>query len=90
MERIVYEKPVKFIPDPTHVQILLAVAGKPGCHISHVVQQLQNDHSENRVRSGVRQLLAKQLLDGGNSFADTVTLRLTSSGRVLLQNTGAV
>jgi len=85
MERIVYQKTEIFVPDANHLRILQAVADTPGCHISGIVQQLQGSISESRVRSTVRQLLSKRYLDGGTNFSESVTLRLTSSGRVLLQ-----
>ena len=84
MEKITYETPEVFVPTPTHIDILQAVADKQGCHISHVVHALQPNHSENSVRSAVRILLSKRYLDGGKSSSEIV-LRLTSRGRLLLQ-----
>lgn len=88
MEKVIFDAPEIFVPNPTHIQILLAVAGKPGCPIGHVVEVLVKDFSERQVRSGVQQLLSKRYLDGGKTFSESVTLRLTSSGRVLLQKAG--
>jgi hypothetical protein len=88
MEEILFETPQVFVPTATHLAILQAVADKQGCHISHVVHQLQPDHSENSVRSSVRVLLSKRHLDGGKSSSEVV-LRLTSRGRLLLQQTAA-
>jgi len=84
MEKITYETPEVFVPTPTHLDILQAVADKQGCHISHVVHTLQPNHSESSVRSAVRVLLSKRYLDGGKSSSEIV-LRLTSRGRLLLQ-----
>ncbi|WP_321507019.1 hypothetical protein [uncultured Methanoregula sp.] len=84
MEKITYETPEVFVPSPTHIDILQAVADKQGCHISHVVHTLQSAHSESSVRSAVRVLLSKRYLDGGKSSSEIV-LRLTSRGRLLLQ-----
>lgn len=86
MEPIVYQKTEIFVPDATQIRILQAVAGKMGCHINHVVHELQGETPESRVRSAVRQLLQKQYLNGGNTFDQAITLQLTSKGRVLLQN----
>ena len=86
MEPIVYQKTEIFVPDPTQIRILQVVAGKTGCHINHVVHELQGEAPESRVRSSVRQLLQKQCLNGGNTFDQAITLQLTSKGRVHLQN----
>jgi DNA-binding transcriptional regulator PaaX len=88
MEKIVFEIPQAFVPDPIHVHILQAVADHQGCHITDVVRQLLAGHSENSVRSAVRLLLAKRYLDGGKSNREII-LRLTSSGRILLDRTPA-
>jgi hypothetical protein len=74
-----------FVPDITHIDILQVVAGKPSCSISHVVLQLLPIHSESRVRTGVRQLLARRYLDFGKSTSG-IELSLTSNGRVVLQH----
>jgi len=74
-----------FVPDVTHIDILQVVAGKPSCSISHVVFQLLPIHSESRVRTGVRQLLARRYLDFGKSTSG-IELSLTSNGRVVLQH----
>ena len=84
MEAISFEAPTVFVPEPIHIHILQAVGDKQGCHISHVVQQLLPSHGESSVRSSIRVLLSKRYLDGGKSSAEIV-LRLTSSGRLLLQ-----
>jgi hypothetical protein len=84
MESILFEAPQVFVPDPIHIHILQEVGDKQGCHISHVVQQLRQAHGESSVRSSVRILLSKRYLDGGKSSSEIV-LRLTSSGRLLLQ-----
>jgi hypothetical protein len=84
MEEILFETPQVFVPEPTHIDILKAVADKQGCHISHVVHQLHPGRSESSVRSSVRVLLSKRYLDGGKSSSEVV-LRLTSRGRLLLQ-----
>ena len=86
MEAISFEAPTVFVPEPIHIHILQAVGDKQGCHISHVVQQLLPTHGESSVRSSIRVLLSKRYLDGGKSSAEIV-LRLTSSGRLLLQKT---
>jgi hypothetical protein len=75
-----------YMPDMTQILILRAVAEKPACHISHVVHQLASDHSESSVRSGVHKLLAKRYLDGGKANNE-ILLRITSGGRIALQNT---
>ncbi|MDD1663846.1 MAG: hypothetical protein LUQ32_00675 [Methanomicrobiales archaeon] len=74
-----------FVPDMTHIDILQVVAGKPSCTISHVVHQLLPTHSESKVRTGVRQLLARRYLDFGKSTSG-IELSLTSNGRVTLQH----
>ena len=84
MEAISFEAPTVFVPEPIHIHILHAVGDKQGCHISHVVQQLLPSHGESGVRSAIRVLLSKRYLDGGKSSAEIV-LRLTSSGRLILQ-----
>jgi hypothetical protein len=89
MEPIVFEVPQVFVPDTAQIHILETVSDRQGCHISHVVQQLLPTHSESSVRSGVRILLSKRYLDGGKSSKEVV-LRLTSSGRLLLQKAAAV
>lgn len=83
MEGIV-PKSAAFVPDTTHIEILQVVAGKPGCTISHVVLELLPAHSESKVRTGVRQLLARRYLDFGKSPSG-ILLSLTSNGRVVLQ-----
>jgi hypothetical protein len=75
-----------YMPDMTQILILRAVAEKPACHISHVVNQLASDPSESSVRSGVHKLLAKRYLDGGKANNE-ILLRITSGGRIALQNT---
>lgn len=84
MEKISFEVPQVFVPDPIHIQILLTVGDNQGCHMSHVVSKLRPLQSENSVRSGIRLLLSKRYLDGGKS-CNEIILRLTSRGRVLLQ-----
>jgi hypothetical protein len=74
-----------YVPDATQIQILRAVADKQACHISHVVHQLLPDHSESSIRSGVHKLLAKRYLDGGKANNE-ILLRITSGGRIALQN----
>ena len=69
--------------DPVQLSILQEVAGAPNCTITHVVVQLLNSYSENNVRSGVRNLLNRRLLDGGKS-TNGILLRITSNGRVAL------
>jgi acyl-CoA hydrolase len=86
MKEISFETPVAFVPTPTHLDILGAVAAKQSCHISQVVQMLHPTHSESSVRSGVRILLSKRYLDGGKSSSEVI-LRLTSRGRLLIQPT---
>jgi len=73
-----------FVPDMTHIDILQVVAGKPSCTISHVVLELLPTHTESKVRTGVRQLLARRYLDFGKSTSG-IELSLTSNGRVVLQ-----
>jgi hypothetical protein len=75
-----------YVPDTTQIQILETVAGKPACHISHVVHQLLPDHSESSVRSGVHKLLSKMYLDGGKANNE-ILLNITSGGRMALQRT---
>jgi hypothetical protein len=84
MEAISFETPQVFVPDPIHIHILQAVGDKQGCHISHVVEQLRQAHGESSIRSSVRILLSRRYLDGGKSSSEIV-LRLTSSGRLMLQ-----
>ena len=83
-EKICYEPPEVFVPTEIQIDVLRAVAERPGCHIGHVVQTLQSSRSESSVRSGIRVLLSKQYLDGGKSSSEIV-LRLTSRGRLLLK-----
>ena len=83
-EKIQYETPKVFVPTEIQLEILQAVAGRQGCHIGDVVQQLSPARSESSVRSGVRILLSKRYLDGGKSSSEIV-LRLTSRGRLLIQ-----
>jgi hypothetical protein len=84
MEKILFEVPQVFVPDPLHIHILQTVGDNQGCHMSQVVQQLQPLQSESSVRAGIRLLLSKRYLDGGKS-SNEIILRLTSRGRVLLQ-----
>jgi len=88
MEAILFETKQVFVPDPIHIHILQAVGDKQGCHITHVVEQLLPSHGESSIRSSVRNLLSKRYLDGGKSSSEIV-LRLTSSGRLLLQKAAA-
>ncbi len=83
-EKISFETPHPFVPSDVQRDILNAVCGHQGCRIGDVVRVLQPDRSESSVRSGVRILLAKGMLDGGKSSSEIV-LRLTSRGRILLQ-----
>ena len=89
MEAISFETPHVFVPDPIHIHILQTVGDKQGCHITHVVEQLLPIHGESSIRSSVRILLSKRYLDGGKSSSEIV-LRLTSSGRLLLQKAAIV
>jgi len=84
MEKICYETPEIFVPTETQLEILQAVADKRSCHISDIVHKLYPARSESSVRSGVRILLSKGYLNGGNS-SNEILLRLTSRGRILLQ-----
>lgn len=88
MEKISYETPRTFVPTEIQLDILRTVAGRQGCHISHVVQALQPSRSESSVRAGVHVLLSKQCLDGGKSSTG-ILLRLTSRGRLLIPVDGA-
>jgi len=88
VETISFETPEVFVPNPIHIHILEAVSEKQGCHIGHVVQQLLPEHGESSVRSAVRILLSKRILDGGKSSSEIV-LRLTSKGRIILQKAAA-
>ena len=88
MEAIVYQTPEIFTPDSIHVDILHAVADKQGCPIRTVVQQLLPVYSERAIRSGVHSLISKSHLDGGKPTGD-ISLRLTSRGRILLQQHAA-
>lgn len=85
-EKIQYETPVVFVPTEIQLDILRAVASSQGCHIGDIVSRLYPARSESSVRSGVRILLSKGCLDGGNSGSE-ILLRLTSRGRVLIQPT---
>ncbi len=89
MDAISFETPRAFIPDPVHISILETVSEKQGCAIGHVVQQLLPHYGESSIRSAVRTLLSNGSLDGGKSPA-SITLRLTSKGRILLQKAAAV
>jgi len=88
VEAISFEVQQVFVPDPIHIHILQAVGDNQGCHIGHVAQQLLPDHGESSVRSAIRILLSKRYLDGGKSSCE-ILLRLTSSGRLLLQKAAA-
>ena len=82
-EKIQFAPPEAFAPTDIQMDILGAVAERQGCPIHHVVHTLQPSRSESSVRAGVRVLLSKGYLDGGNSGSGIV-LRLTSRGRLLL------
>jgi hypothetical protein len=82
-ESISFETPEVFVPTPTHLDILRAVADNQSYRISQIVQKLYPGHSESNVRSGVRVLLSKRYLDGGKSSSEIV-IRLTSRGRLLI------
>lgn len=84
MQAITFETPEVFVPTPTQLDILRAVADHQSCHINQVVQNLYPGHSESSVRSGVRVLLSRRYLDGGKSTSE-ILLRLNSAGRILLQ-----
>lgn len=88
MEAIVYQTPEIFTADAIHIDILLSVADRQGCSIRNVVQQLLPTHSERAIRSGIHSLLSRSYLDGGKPSGD-IALRLTSRGRILLQQTAA-
>jgi hypothetical protein len=77
-----------FMPDATHIRILQTVADKPGCSITHVVQQLIADHGENAIRTRVHQLIDTRALDEGKS-SSVIVLRITSKGRVFLQQSAS-
>ncbi|HVN65168.1 MAG TPA: hypothetical protein VMT31_00980 [Methanomicrobiales archaeon] len=74
-----------FVPDIAHIMILQEVADCPSCSITYVVEKMLPGHSESVVRSRVRTLLARRYLDWGKSPLG-IQLRLTSLGRVALQN----
>ena len=82
--KIQFAPPTVFVPAEIHLDILRAVAERRSCHIGDVVTGLQPTHSESTVRSGVRILISRGCLDGGNSGRE-ILLRLTSRGRVLIQ-----
>ena len=86
MEAIVYENPRIFTPDALLLEILRAVYKKQGCPIRHVVSRLITDNGERMIRRKVHELLGENYLDGG-SPANDIILRLTSKGRILLQQT---
>jgi hypothetical protein len=88
MEAIVYQTPEIFTPETVHIDILSAVAGRQGSSIRTIVQQLLPTHGERAIRSGVHNLILKGYLDGGKPTGD-ITLRLTSRGRILLQQVAA-
>jgi len=88
MEAIVYENPQVFTPDLAHIAILQTVAEKQGCPIRHVVNQLIPLYNERVIRNGVHELLQKRYLDGGKP-TNEIILRLTSKGRILLQQTAS-
>jgi hypothetical protein len=88
MEAIVYENPQVFMPDIVHIEILQAVAETPGCPIRNVVGRLLPYHNERILRNSIHELLAKRYLDGGRPTNDII-LRLTSKGRILLQQTAS-
>ncbi len=83
MPEITFEVPEVFVPTPTQLDILRAVADHQSCHINQVVQNLYPGHSESSVRSAVRILLSKRYLDGGKSTSE-ILLRLNSAGRLLI------
>ncbi|HXX56009.1 MAG TPA: hypothetical protein VEI81_07920 [Methanoregula sp.] len=88
MQAIVYETPKIFIPEPLHVDILQEVLQNQGCPPRSVVERLHAFHSERLVRSGIRNLLSERFLveetPGGG-----MALRLTSKGRIFLQQAAA-
>ena len=86
MNTVIYKTPQVFIPDTLHIEILRAVAEKQGCPIRYVVNQLINRNSERLIRNYIHELLAKRYLDEG-SPTNNLNLRLTSKGRILLQQT---
>lgn len=86
MEAIEYENPKKLTPDTLHLAILQAVGKKQGCPIRFVVNRLLAHYSERVIRRKVHELLGENYLDGGSPAHDII-LRLTSKGRVLLQQT---
>lgn len=88
MEAIVYQTPEIFTANTVHIDILQAVAGMQGCSIRNVVQRLLPTYGERTIRSGIHSLLSRTYLDGGKPSGD-ITLRLTSRGRILLQQTTA-
>lgn len=87
MESISPQMPPEFTPDAVQTAVLLSVAEKQGCPVRHVVQHLLPFHSERTIRSSIHVMLDKAYLDGGKPTSDT-TLRLTSRGRILLQQAG--
>jgi hypothetical protein len=88
METIVYQTPEIFTPDPIHIDILQTVAGRQGSSIRTIVQPLLSDHSERAIRTGIHGLIARCYLDGGKPSGE-ISLRLTSRGRILLQQVAA-
>ena len=88
MEAIVYQTPEIFTPDAIHIDILDTVAGRQGSSIRTIVQPLLSEHGERAIRSGIHCLLSKGYLDGGKPTGE-IALRLTSRGRILLQQVAA-
>ncbi len=88
MEAIVYQTPEIFTPDIVHIDILQTVAGRQGSPMRTIVQHLLPDHGERVIRSGIHTLLSKGYLDGGKPTGE-IALRLTSRGRIILQQVAA-
>ena len=79
----------EFEPEKAHIKIMREVAASPSCTVSHVLSQLIPGHSEDVIRTGVRQLLSERYLDfDWGKSPPGVHLILTSEGRGVLLKTG--
>ena len=87
MEAIVHEPPKILRPEPLHVDILLAVSQSQSCATRTVVDRLLSSYTERLIRAGLRFLLANGYLTEMMP-AGGIVVRLTSKGRIFLQQAG--
>ncbi len=81
-------KEQEFALDQTHIRILQEISEKPGCRMSHIVDQLISECGENTLRSKIHQLIVHRYLNEGRS-SQGIQLWMMGKGRIALQTSAA-